>query len=320
MRPGVRRALKPICFLLLSLPAVLLASRAVAGGLGANPIERVTRDTGEAALQCLLFTLSLTPLRRWTGINELISLRRMAGLFAFSYAVAHLLTYVVLDQFFDWNAITGDLTKRPFIMAGAASLAKVVLSLQADTLPPSINYTGPNPYIDFAAAHLQVIPEQTDWPRYSGSAVAGVSGFGFGGTNAHVVVQEYRPASHPGVSDPVTVDSAGSDSVTADDAPAAPAAGIAGAPPLLLAVSGYVPSRLRRTAAELADWLETEAGSAAPLADVARSLARRSHGRTRSVVLANTHAEAITGLRAVAAGKAHPSVVGATAPDDYSRI
>ncbi|CAM2977039.1 polyketide synthase Pks13 [Skermania piniformis] len=199
--------------------------------------------------------------------------------------------------------------------AGAASLAKVVLSLQADTLPPSINYTGPNPYIDFAAAHLQVIPEQTDWPRYSGSAVAGVSGFGFGGTNAHVVVQEYRPASHPGVSDPVTVDSAGSDSVTADDAPAAPAAGIAGAPPLLLAVSGYVPSRLRRTAAELADWLETEAGSAAPLADVARSLARRSHGRTRSVVLANTHAEAITGLRAVAAGKAHPSVVGATAPD-----
>ncbi|MDJ0114957.1 ketoacyl-synthetase C-terminal extension domain-containing protein, partial [Rhodococcus erythropolis] len=53
---------------------------------------------------------------------------------------------------------------------------------------------GPNPHIDFEKSHLQVTPEATDWPRYTGKAVAGVSGFGFGGTNAHVVVKEYVPA------------------------------------------------------------------------------------------------------------------------------
>ena len=79
--------------------------------------------------------------------------------------------------------------------AGAASLAKVVLALQQDKLPASINYAGPNPYIAFDKAHLQVVAEPADWPRYSGHAIAGVSGFGFGGTNAHVVVREYAPAA-----------------------------------------------------------------------------------------------------------------------------
>ncbi len=75
--------------------------------------------------------------------------------------------------------------------AGAAGLIKVVLALQEDVIPASLNYAGPNPYIQFDKAHLQVIPEATAWPRYTGRAVAGVSGFGFGGTNAHVVVREY---------------------------------------------------------------------------------------------------------------------------------
>ena len=78
--------------------------------------------------------------------------------------------------------------------AGAASLAKVVLALQQDKLPASINYAGPNPYIAFDKSHLQVVTEPADWPRYSGHAIAGVSGFGFGGTNAHVVVREYVAA------------------------------------------------------------------------------------------------------------------------------
>jgi polyketide synthase 13 len=77
--------------------------------------------------------------------------------------------------------------------AGAASLAKMVLALQHDKLPPSINYAGPNPYIDFDAAHLRVLDTEADWPRYGGYAVAGVSSFGFGGANAHLVLREVLP-------------------------------------------------------------------------------------------------------------------------------
>ncbi|OOK72800.1 beta-ketoacyl synthase, C-terminal domain protein [Mycobacterium kansasii] len=57
--------------------------------------------------------------------------------------------------------------------AGAASMAKVVLALQHDKLPPSINFAGPSPYIDFDAMRLKVIDTVTDWPRYGGYAVAG---------------------------------------------------------------------------------------------------------------------------------------------------
>lgn len=77
--------------------------------------------------------------------------------------------------------------------AGAASMAKVVLALQHDKLPPSINFAGPSPYIDFDAMRLKMITTPTDWPRYGGYALAGVSSFGFGGANAHVVVREVLP-------------------------------------------------------------------------------------------------------------------------------
>ncbi len=77
--------------------------------------------------------------------------------------------------------------------AGSASLAKMVLALQHDKLPPSINYAGPNPYIDFDAVRLKVADSVTDWPRYSGYAITGVSGFGFGGANAHLVLREVLP-------------------------------------------------------------------------------------------------------------------------------
>ena len=77
--------------------------------------------------------------------------------------------------------------------AGAAAMAKVVLALQHNKLPPSINFAGPSPYIDFDAMHLKVIDTATDWPRYGGYALAGVSSFGFGGANAHMVVREVLP-------------------------------------------------------------------------------------------------------------------------------
>jgi polyketide synthase 13 len=242
--------------------------------------------------------------------------------------------------------------------AGAAGLIKVVLAMQNDRLPKSLNYAGPNPYIPFDDAHLRVVSEGASWPRYSGKAVAGISGFGFGGTNAHVVVTEYVPGSSVAASAPVATqghpDTAGStegaprseagvefdpaavdpeaainDAVVTEDegavvpapaaAPAAPAASIQGALEseqrmVLLAVSASMPSRRRRAAAELADWLESEEGSNTPLADVGRSLAKRNHGRSRAVVLASSRAEAISGLRAVAQGKPGPGVLSADSP------
>ena len=70
----------------------------------------------------LLITLAVTPLRRLTGWNWLIRLRRMLGLFAFFYACLHFTTYVWLDQFFDPAAIVKDVVKRPFITVGFARL------------------------------------------------------------------------------------------------------------------------------------------------------------------------------------------------------
>ncbi|MEU2039388.1 polyketide synthase Pks13 [Nocardia niwae] len=221
--------------------------------------------------------------------------------------------------------------------AGAASLAKVIMSLQHNVIPPNINYAGPNPYIPWEQAHLKVVDEPTEFPRYSGTATIGISGFGFGGTNAHIVVQEYTPASATEPQAPFSeletqLDEDALDETTdaaaASDALAAAAevAAEAAAPavewtaerteplPQILPVSGYLPSRRRRAAAELADWLESEAGARTPLADVARSLAKRSHWRSRGVVLAKTHEEAIAGLRAIAAGKPGAGVFTADAP------
>lgn len=86
--------------------------------LGANPIEVITRATGEWTLILLLVTLTVTPLRRLTGMNWLLRLRRMLGLTAFFYGCLHLVTYLWLDQFFDMAAIVKDIVKRPFITAG----------------------------------------------------------------------------------------------------------------------------------------------------------------------------------------------------------
>jgi sulfoxide reductase heme-binding subunit YedZ len=65
-----------------------------------------------------LASLAVTPLRRITGWNELIKLRRMIGLFAFFYASLHFSTYIVLDHFFDFRAIGNDIIKRPYVTAG----------------------------------------------------------------------------------------------------------------------------------------------------------------------------------------------------------
>ncbi|WP_280213272.1 polyketide synthase Pks13 [Nocardia cyriacigeorgica] len=219
--------------------------------------------------------------------------------------------------------------------AGVPSLAKVVMAFQHNVLPPNINYSAPSPYIPFEQARLKVVDEPTEFPRYSGIATAGISGFGFGGTNAHVVLQEYVPAQAAAqVADGADTDAettdvvaettdvvAEAESIVAESEAAAET--VAAEPewsadraeplPVILPVSGYLPSRRKRAAAELADWLEGP-GKDVPLADVARSLAKRSHWRSRGVVLAKNHEEAVAGLRAIAAGKPGTGVFTADAP------
>lgn len=110
--------LKPWVFLLCLIPFGQLLCRAYSDDLGANPIDAITRFTGSWALIFLLITLSVTPLRRLSGCNDLIKLRRMLGLFAFFYALLHFATYLVLDHFFDFERIAKDILKRPYVTAG----------------------------------------------------------------------------------------------------------------------------------------------------------------------------------------------------------
>lgn len=117
---------RPIVFVGLLAPALVLAGRAVAGRLGVNPIEEVLHETGIWALRWLVLSLAITPARRLTGWNGLIRFRRMIGLFAFFYAALHVAGYVVLDLFFDWTAILEDLAKRPYITAGFASFVTML--------------------------------------------------------------------------------------------------------------------------------------------------------------------------------------------------
>ncbi len=90
-------------------------------GLGANPIERVLHHSGWWALTLLLVTLAITPLRRLTGRNELIRLRRPMGLFAFFWGTVHFTIYIGLDQVFAWSFIVEDVVERPFITVGFAA-------------------------------------------------------------------------------------------------------------------------------------------------------------------------------------------------------
>ncbi len=100
------------------LPALWLVVGFYTDDLTANPIEYITRFTGFCALTLLLLTLTITPIRRLTGWNPIIKLRRLLGLFAFFYATLHLLTWIVLDKFFDWGWMLEDVAERRFITIG----------------------------------------------------------------------------------------------------------------------------------------------------------------------------------------------------------
>jgi sulfoxide reductase heme-binding subunit YedZ len=96
------------------------------GGLGANPIEFITRSTGLWTLVFICITLAVTPLRKLAGWNALLRFRRMLGLYAFFYAALHFTTYFWFDKWFDIAAIVKDIGKRPFITVGFAAFVLLV--------------------------------------------------------------------------------------------------------------------------------------------------------------------------------------------------
>ncbi|MFS0756224.1 protein-methionine-sulfoxide reductase heme-binding subunit MsrQ [Noviherbaspirillum sp. 1P10PC] len=112
------KLLKGVLFIAACLPFLRLVIFTVTDQLGANPVEFITRNTGDWTLYFLCITLAVTPLRRFTGWNWLVRLRRMLGLFAFFYASLHFLTFLWFDHFFDVAEMLKDVVKRPFITVG----------------------------------------------------------------------------------------------------------------------------------------------------------------------------------------------------------
>jgi len=176
--------------------------------------------------------------------------------------------------------------------AGAASMIKAVLALHHEELPPSLNFSAGTPAIDWPSSGLRVVCERTPWPRGPAPRRAGVSGFGYGGTIAHVVLEET-----PGESCPPAVEPTGR----------------------LFPLSANSQAALRQSAARLADWIADPGPDAGPdpgppLASIGHTLAlRRTHLPHRAAVLASDPEQLTAQLRALAADEDAPGIVTGTA-------
>lgn len=113
------RLLKAAVWLLCLAPLGWVAWRFFLGdGLGVDPVAEFEYWSGRSSLTVLLGALSVTPLRRLTGFNDLQKVRRIVGLFAFFYVTVHFMAWLGLDQFFAWRWIGADIAERPFITLG----------------------------------------------------------------------------------------------------------------------------------------------------------------------------------------------------------
>lgn len=120
------KIIKGSLFVLALLPLVRLVVATVTDQLGANPVETITRNTGDWTLYLLCITLATTPLRQLTGWVWLVKLRRMEGLFAFFYVFLHFVTFLWFDHFFDVAEMWKDVIKRPFITVGFIAFVLLV--------------------------------------------------------------------------------------------------------------------------------------------------------------------------------------------------
>jgi len=110
--------IKVLIFTLSTIPLFRLIYLGLNDGLGANPIEFLERSTGTWSLVFLMLSLTITPIRQWSGINSFIQFRRMLGLFMFFYAGLHIVSYVWLDHWFDLMEITKDIVNHPYVLVG----------------------------------------------------------------------------------------------------------------------------------------------------------------------------------------------------------
>ena len=122
----IRRVVKPLVWAVgLGIP-IRLTWGALHGTLGSEPVRAIQEWTCKGALIGLLLTLAVTPLRRLSGWNELVRLRRLFGTFAFFLATLHLLTYLVFDQSLSVAMIRKDLMEHPWVAAGFAAWVLMV--------------------------------------------------------------------------------------------------------------------------------------------------------------------------------------------------
>ncbi len=124
-----RYVYKPLLFVAGVAPLAWMACGAfgwLGASLGADPVKELEHECGKTALNFLLLTLAVTPVRNLLGMPQLLRLRRMLGVFAFFYAVVHFTVYVVLDLELNWSTLGADIAKRPYITIGFTALLLLI--------------------------------------------------------------------------------------------------------------------------------------------------------------------------------------------------
>ena len=112
----MKKYYKPSIFFLSSIPFFLILYKVIFNKLGPEPVKEITHFTGEWTLLFIIFTLSMSPLKKITKLNIWITFRRMLGLFLFFYATLHMLTYIIIDYRLDLQSISKDILTVYFLM------------------------------------------------------------------------------------------------------------------------------------------------------------------------------------------------------------
>ena len=131
----MKNYLKPAVFLILLWPIYVISYEIILNKLGPEPVDRIINHFGEWTLIFIILTLSISPLRKITNSTEWLKFRRMVGLFTFSYASIHMLSYVGLDYRFDIEPLINDVLKKKFIFIGfSAWLLLTVLAITSSDM------------------------------------------------------------------------------------------------------------------------------------------------------------------------------------------
>jgi hybrid polyketide synthase / nonribosomal peptide synthetase FtdB len=207
-------------------------------------------------------------------------------------------TFFARDRAAGWSCLVGSVKSNMGHLesaAGIAGLIKATLMLHHRQIPPHLHFGPANPKIDFAGLQLRVPTCLEQWPESAEPPYVGVNSFGFGGTNAHVVLEGYLPAA-PTLCDPVI------------------ASGEVASDPVVIPISARGEDGLRRVAETLAGWIEGGAADGS-LRDLAVNLAcRRSHHDWRLGVVATSRADLARQLRSFVAGEQQPTLLQGRSP------